>query len=80
MGRKKKKMLAEEHLLPHVFCRVFTCGNLCDKKQSNRSTELNTKHSDISTKVGPEKKSMRLLWMHSIMATQCSGDVHLLIK
>ena len=43
-------MLAEEHMLQHVFCRVFTCGNLCEK---NRSIELNTKHSDISTKVGP---------------------------
>ena len=48
-------MLAEEHLLPHVFCRVLTCGNLCEKKQKNRSIELNTKHSDISTKVGPEE-------------------------
>ena len=45
-------MLAEEHLLQHVFCCVFTCGNLCEK---NRSIELNTKHSDISTKVGPEE-------------------------
>ena len=43
------------NLLPHVFCRVFTCGNLCEKKQKNRSIELNTKHSDISTKVGPEE-------------------------
>ena len=48
-------MLAEEHLLPHVLCRVFTCGNLCEKKQKNQSIELNTKHSDISTKVGPEE-------------------------
>ena len=48
-------MLAEEHLFPHVFCRVFTCGNLCDKKQKNQSKELNTEHSDISTKVGPEE-------------------------
>ena len=56
-------MLAEEHLLPHVFCRVFTCGNLCEKKpktnkqtnKQNRSIELNTQHSDIPTIVGPEE-------------------------
>ena len=48
-------MLAEELLLPHVFSRVFTCGNLCGEKQKNRSIELNPKHSDISRKVGPKE-------------------------